>query len=1372
MNILLKVLLIITFNLLACTLAGQNEVYKPCATDAIHKSLRLVNPELFDLNDDKFEQSADNLSESSSSVLYTIPVVFHVIHVGEDEGIASNVSTLNIEGALRIMNNHFSNAYNNSLVDVNIQFCLAQRAPGNIPTNGIVRKNAYSNVNYRTDGIGGDPSCIGNPASELTIKTLSSWNNQDFVNIWVVNKICGGASGYAYLASQASSVGAKDGIVVGYQNLRSITLTHEMGHYLDLYHTFHKSFSTPAGCTSTSCCASSNTLLCGVTGDRCCDTPPHLEGDCSASSCTSNGTWDNSKKNLMSYCGHSRVLFTPDQKTRMRNTLTLGHPRHSLTNSLGCQPPPIPDLVINNSFNGTPTTLQPGSTILVNCTTSNIGSAAAPSSVTKFYLSSNGYYNSGDTYLGTSIIVPALNPLYSWPATNISVTIPAGTPPGPYYIVALADADQQVVESDDVNNGTEDIPITITSSSGGGNLPDLVVQNQSTSMSLIAPGGSFYGYCDTKNIGNASSGSNTLRYYLSTNNSYSANDIPLGSESVRTLTPGAIERESEQLTIPSGTSPGPYFIVFKADADEEIIESNDNNNTNYTAITVSSSGGGASRPDLIVNNTTATAFVSPGSSVSFSCDVKNIGTSGASSSTLKYYLSRNLPLGNIIIGTYLGSDGVNPLSPGLSDGQSDSYVIPSSTPTGTYYILFVADANSNVNESDETNNIGFAAFTVGSPVSGGPDLQVRFQTVSSTTIPGGGMVNSECKVWNAGNAIAPASRMEYYLSVDQSLSANDLYLADDNTMLLNPLQLDRQRDNSQIPINTPPGPYYLLFVADVDDDVTETNELNNTSYIQLQITAPLPNLRVGPSSSSTAATAGAPFTVSCNVNNSSPSAAGSSTLRYYLSTNNSWDASDSYLGSDFVSSLGGNGSSPESETVFIPANTPSGNYYILFYADKDDNVVEGDETDNVAYITITVSAPVPQNPDLIIQNHNTTPSSIVAGNSTTVSCDVKNQGNVSTGGNSTLVYYLSNDNIFDPSDTYLNAYNTINTLAGGAIQNINTSVAIPPSTSSGSHYIILVADANNVISESNENNNVGYRAITVTAPPLPDLICQNQTSNKTTVVAGGTVTVGCEVKNQGTLSAGSSKLRYYLSDDQDYSFGDVPLTAGSDIGALSIGNSQTISGKNLAIPLSTPAGNHYILYYADGNQEVLENNENNNVVSKAIAVTAPSLPDLIVQNTIALPFNVLAGANLNISCSVKNNGTVQANLTTKLKYYLSANSTKDAGDLYLGEDLVDPLNAGTSSIESASLVIPLSTLPGQYYILFCADDDSQLMESNENNNCGSTQINVGQTPVGITNNDIPTVSEWGMLFLGLAFLNSASILLRRRKSKKEVLAAD
>lgn len=168
---------------------------------------------------------------------YIIPVVFHIIHNFGDE----NISTEQIEDCIRVLNEDFSAsnsgasqvnpAFADIVADVGIVFRLATIDPEGNCTNGIVRK----------------ASPLTNQGGNNLKQVSPIWDRSKYLNIWVCRSIASGAAAYTYYPSSlAGGFGlVNDGIVsradyvgaIGTSSpMRSHTMSHEVGHWIDLPH--------------------------------------------------------------------------------------------------------------------------------------------------------------------------------------------------------------------------------------------------------------------------------------------------------------------------------------------------------------------------------------------------------------------------------------------------------------------------------------------------------------------------------------------------------------------------------------------------------------------------------------------------------------------------------------------------------------------------------------------------------------------------------------------------------------------------------------------------------------------------------------------------------------------------------------------------------------------------------------------------------------------------------------------------------------------------------------------------------------------------------------------------------------------------------
>lgn len=386
---------------------------KSCGHDHKHDSLIAHDPRfsrsLWQLEMAVEKHMAIPEAERSETV-YTLPVVVHIIHEGEPIGTGSNISDAQVFSAITALNNDFRRVAGTvgfgDGVDIGIEFCLASRNPQGQPTNGIVRVNGSSVPLYAEQGIESTGSA---GASEEAVKALSTWPRSSYVNIWIVNEIenndgGSGVQGYAYFPFN----NPVDGIVVLFNafgtvgNLKSYTdmnrtLTHEMGHYLGLYHTFH---------TTTSC---NQEIDCTVSGDRVCDTPVTVSQTfCTTPACS--GTQQ--VENYLDYTPEScQNMFTPGQKTRMRATLETQ--RTSMTTSMGCMPVFTRDAGITAVLNPNNTT-SCNTSYTPQVTLANFGSVAL-TTVTINY-NANGQGNSTFSWTGNLA-----------PGASTNVTLPAFT---------------------------------------------------------------------------------------------------------------------------------------------------------------------------------------------------------------------------------------------------------------------------------------------------------------------------------------------------------------------------------------------------------------------------------------------------------------------------------------------------------------------------------------------------------------------------------------------------------------------------------------------------------------------------------------------------------------------------------------------------------------------------------------------------------------------------------------------------------------------------------------------------------------------------------------------------------------------------------
>jgi uncharacterized protein YkwD len=369
-------------------------------------------------------------------------------------------------------------------------------------------------------------------------------------------------------------------------------------------------------------------------------------------------------------------------------------------------------------------------------------------------------------------------------------------------------------------------------------------------------------------------------------------------------------------------------------------------------------------------------------------------------------------------------------------------------------------------------------------------------------------------------------------------------------------------------------------------------------------------------------------------------------------------------------------------------------------------------------LQVAPSATALAGPDLVI-NTVDGPASVNAGGYISITTTLMNRGDAKAG-YSYVKIYLSSDKAVTASDVYL-GQRYISSLPAASSSTGRNSVRVPSNLAGGSYYIGAIADATDLVAESNESNNTGLDAAPMNIIPLPapDLVVSSLTA-PATAASGSAIAINCTVSNSGNARAGSTYVYYYLSQDAVITKSDLNLGKWY-ISSLSPGVSA--SGRTtVTIPAGTANGTYYVGGIADAQNFVAESNEANNTGSAKITIGA-SLPpppppqsaaDLVVSS-VTSPANAAPGSAIEINCTVSNSGNASA-VSAYAHFYLSADTGITTADTYLGSWSFSALAPGASVNGKTTVTVPAGSAAGTYYIGAIADGTNKVAESNEGNN--------------------------------------------------------
>ena len=502
------------------------------------------------------------------------------------------------------------------------------------------------------------------------------------------------------------------------------------------------------------------------------------------------------------------------------------------------------------------------------------------------------------------------------------------------------------------------------------------------------------------------------------------------------------------------------------------------------------------------------------------------------------------------------------------------------------------------------------------------------------------------------------------------------------------------------------------------------------------------------------------FTLGVNVKNQGSGASGSTTLRYYRSTDSAITSGDAEVGTDAVDGLAA--SEISRETIDLIAPSAPGTYYYGACVDVVPN--ESDATNNCSGgIAFTVPAETSTDATLSALTlsginfgtfaSGTTSYTAQVANSvteTTVTPTVNDSGatyviklggvtdadsvvSLSVGSNvitievtaeddtTTRTYTVTVTRLVSLQQNSTDATLSALTLSGmnfGAFSSATTSytasvansvsqtTVTPTVNDSEATYVIKlggVTDADGVVSLS-----VGSNVITIKVTAEDDETTQTYTvavtraePPSTDATLSGLTLIGIDF---GTFASGTTSYSAQVANT---------------VSQTTVTPTVNHSGATYVIKLGGVVDADRVIALSVGSNVItVEVTAEDDSTTKTYAVTvtraaAPiSAPDLVVPFVSTFTNLYRYDPSFTLGVNVVNQGSGASGSTT-LRYYRSADSTITSGDTEVGTDAVGGLAASGRSIEGIDLTAP--SAPGTYYYGACVDAVSN--ESNTTNNC-------------------------------------------------------
>ena len=372
---------------------------------------------------------AIGMNAQAQVATYTIPVVVHVLY--NNANVNTVTTPARIVGALNRTNQLYQGKIAAGVLDgmanlqgaLSVEFKLAQKKPDGSATTGYEAIKPTPTT-WATDA--------GSYIPNITAKY--NWDSTKYLNIYVVEQVASnGMSGVAWMPSEQPNDPAYNAVFIDYRAFGGAgdtiwkryeaVLAHEVGHSMNLKHTFGHNGNTGVTCGN----------------DGIADTPTtwgKYEQDVTVSTTLyACGNWTN-VENVMDYT-RTQTMFTKGQLAAVEQTLKgTTWSRNNLWTAAN-----LTATGLAGASGGTPTALTSGVSQSVNLASASqkLYTIAVPSGTTSLNVNLSGGTGDGDIYtkFGSAPTTTTYD-LASNGSTNTEAISVANPSVGTYYVLVDA----------------------------------------------------------------------------------------------------------------------------------------------------------------------------------------------------------------------------------------------------------------------------------------------------------------------------------------------------------------------------------------------------------------------------------------------------------------------------------------------------------------------------------------------------------------------------------------------------------------------------------------------------------------------------------------------------------------------------------------------------------------------------------------------------------------------------------------------------------------------------------------------------------------------------------------------------------------------
>jgi subtilase family serine protease len=919
----------------------------------------------------------------------------------------------------------------------------------------------------------------------------------------------------------------------------------------------------------------------------------------------------------------------------------------------------------------------------------NNGKETLNNALVTYYLSAHPEYNPvWSKYLGQRTISTLLPG--ETVETTPDITFAKEIPIGNYYVHFIADKNNNIAETNEDNN------TLVKSLAIVENTIELSVYNYSLNKTVYTHSDNINVNVKLINNGNSHYSNPQIAVYLSKNAVFDKFDKRLANQNCYFNNGDPVSNNrSFNVSIPKELATGEYYLFLVADPDNLIEEIDETNNYKYIKFELTAKDIDIEMARVTMENNT----IEPGIYKNLRYYFINTGKDISTNFRIHVYISEDEHLdkdNDYLISNYY----FNNIAPDDTLNRSIGFTL-NNIPSGEFYIIVAADANDDIYETNEENNILIQPVTVLPSVV---DIQIDNLTVNSATIKNGTSFNVSYNLLNNGTNASGYFYVNFYFSEDGLLDFTDTEVY---SQYVSNLQGMDTLSFTIYPLSSVPksGTYYLIAKADANGNVTETDETNNTAMVQVNVVnSDIDLVSTSFSIDKDSIEQYGYLYIRNTVGNTGSEPCGPSRSSYYISADTVLDYFDKEIDYIDITALNPGSNYSFNRNLYM-GNYAPGNYFLINKIDKEDKIAETNEDNNIQYLPFTIKGTAQKFVDLYFKRPPVMVDTFKMGESVNFKAAIQSNAPVSR--HTYLGLYLSEDSIIDNKDQLISHF---------YVSQFNDSVLVNSSfrisqanIQSGSYYIIFAIDRYAYITESNKANNVFAKKIVVNDVDV-DLITSNFSTGHAEITAGNYLPFSATTSNLGTAANIGFYNSLYFSKDSVFDIFDRRLH--DYYVSMNNGHTSSTYNSNLYIP-NVEGGEYYLLKQVDIYSNVYELNENNNMFILPITVNDNSR-DVSIEHFISSSRQSRPGDSVDFSFDITANNNTKISDGFRSRLYLSEDEELSFFDQMVADIYLDSLVPGSPYHFNLKFGMPMNLKT--YYFIALADEDNDIPEADEFNN--------------------------------------------------------